>query len=77
MEHQLNHSPDIGARVFKIGLRKRSVFLAIPPFVSRYAQLLLVLGNKLKLRALFMRAVAVCEAQEKEDVFADVWDRTL
>jgi hypothetical protein len=50
----------------------------IPPLVLRYAQLLLVLlGDKMKLRALLTRAVAACEAQEKQDAFAELWDMTL
>jgi hypothetical protein len=77
MEHRLNHSPEIAARVYELGLRKHSAFLTIPPFVLRYAQLLLVLGDKMNLRALLTRAVAACEAQEKQDALADLWDMTL
>jgi hypothetical protein len=47
------------------------------PLVLRYAQLLLVLGDKMNLRALLTRAVAACEAQEKQDALADLWDMTL
>jgi hypothetical protein len=65
MECRLNHSSEIAARVYELELRKHSAFLSIPPFVLRYAQLPLVLGDKMNLRALLTRAVAVCEAQEK------------
>jgi hypothetical protein len=41
MEHRLNHSPEISARVYELELRKHSAFLTIPPFGLRYAQLLL------------------------------------
>jgi hypothetical protein len=77
MEHRLNQSPEIAARVYELGLRKHSAFLTIPPFVLRYAQLLLVLGDTMNLRALLTRAVAACEAQEKQDALADLWDMTL
>jgi hypothetical protein len=77
MEHRLNNSPEIAARVYELGLRKHAAFLTIPPFVLRYAQLLLVLGDTMNLRALLTRAVAACEAQEKEDALAALWDMTL
>ena len=77
MEHRLNKSPDIAARVYELGLRKHSAFLTKPPFVLRYAQLLLVLGDTMNLRALLTRAVAACEAQDKGDALAALWDMTL
>jgi hypothetical protein len=41
MKHRLDHSPEIGARVYELGLRKYSAFFTIPPFTLRYAQQLL------------------------------------
>ena len=61
MEHRLNNSPEIAARVYELGLRKHVSFLTKPPYVMRYAQLLLELGDTVNLRALLTRAVAACE----------------
>ena len=62
LEHRLNHSPEIAARVYELGLRKHLSFLTKPPYVMRYAQLLLELGDTVNLRALLTRAVSACEA---------------
>jgi hypothetical protein len=78
MEHRLNGSPDVAARVFELGLRKHVSFLTKPPYVMRYAQLLLELQDTVNLRALLTRAVAACEAQEgKGSAVAALWDMTL
>ena len=62
IEHRLNHSPEIAARVYELGLRKHVSFLTKPPYVMKYAQLLLELGDTVNLRALLTRAVSACEA---------------
>jgi hypothetical protein len=49
----------------------------ITPSTLRNAQLFLVLGNKMKLRALLTRFVAACEAQQKQDALAHLRDTTL
>jgi len=78
MEHRLNKSPTIAARVYELGLRKHVSFLTKPAYVLRYAQLLLELHDIDNLRALLTRAVAACEGQEgKSDEVAALWDMTL
>jgi hypothetical protein len=62
MEHRLNQSPEVAARVYELGLRKHVSFLTKPPYVMRYAQLLLELQDTVNLRALMTRAVTACEA---------------
>jgi hypothetical protein len=77
MEHRMNRAPDIAARVYELGLRKHSSFLTKPPYIKRYAQLLLELGDTVNLRALLTRAIAACEEQEKPSTLAALWDITL
>jgi Suppressor of forked protein (Suf) len=77
MEHRLNRAPGVAARVFELGLRKHASFLTVPPYIQRYAQLLLELNDIMNLRALLTRAVAACEAEDKRDALASLWDMTL
>jgi len=79
IEHRLNRLPEVAARVFELGLRKHASFLTKPPYVLRYAQLLLELGDTMNLRALLTRAVAACEAHEDTHhaALAAFWDMSL
>ena len=78
MEHRLNQSPAVAARVYELGLRKHMSFLTKPQYVLRYAQLLLELRDTENLRALLTRAVAACENEDgMEDAVASLWDMTL
>jgi Suppressor of forked protein (Suf) len=77
IEHRLNHAPEVAARVYELGLRKHASFLTKPAYVMRYSQLLLELGDTMNLRALLTRAVATCEAQDRRDALASLWDMTL
>uniref|UniRef100_A0A7S2EH36 Suppressor of forked domain-containing protein n=1 Tax=Ditylum brightwellii TaxID=49249 RepID=A0A7S2EH36_9STRA len=61
IEHRLNRSPAVAARVYELGLRKHRTFLSTPPYVLQYANLLLELNDEENLRALLTRAVAACE----------------
>jgi len=83
MEHRLNYSPDVAARVYELGLRNHPHFLTQPPFVLRYAQLLLELNDTVNLRALLTRAVAAVTDEDGTasgplaSVAAVLWDMTL
>jgi Suppressor of forked protein (Suf) len=77
IEHRLNRCPDIAARVYELGLRKHSSFITIPPYVLRYAQLLLELNDTMNLRALLTRSVAACEALDSKVSLAAMWDMNL
>mmetsp|Transcript_12323 Transcript_12323/g.18919 ORF Transcript_12323/g.18919 Transcript_12323/m.18919 type:complete len:964 (-) Transcript_12323:38-2929(-) len=78
MEHRINHSPIIAARVYELGLRKHVKFLTKPPYIKSYAQLLLELQDTENLRALLTRAVAACEADgDNSEAAAALWDMTL
>lgn len=83
MEHRLNHFPEIAARVYELGLRNHPHFLTQPPFVMRYAQLLLELNDTVNLRALLTRAVTAATDEDgtvsgpKAQVAAVLWDMTL
>lgn len=77
MEHRLNRSPEVAARVYELGLRKHASFLTVPPYIERYAQLLLELNDIINLRALLTRAIAACEMEDKPDAMASLWDMTL
>ncbi|KAL7561233.1 hypothetical protein ACA910_004154 [Epithemia clementina (nom. ined.)] len=79
MEHRINRCPEIAARVYELGLRKHSSFLTKAPYVIRYAELLLELGDTMNLRALLTRAVAACDANKgkSEASLASLWDMTL
>lgn len=76
IEHRLNKSPDIAARVYELGLRKHSSFLTKPAYVLRYAHLLLELQDTVNLRALLTRALAACKEFKSPAVTA-LWDMTL
>ena len=60
IEHRLNGVPEVAARVYELGLRKHAAFLTQPPYVMRYAQLLLELRDPVNLRSLLTRAIAAC-----------------
>lgn len=77
IEHRVNKAPEVAARIYELGLRKHAAFLTVPSYVMRYAQLLLELNDTMNLRALLTRAVAACEAQEKENSLALLWNMTL
>jgi Suppressor of forked protein (Suf) len=77
MEHRINRAPEVAARIYELGLRKHASFVTKAPYVMRYAQLLLELNDTMNLRALLTRAVAACEAQERSDALAALWDMTL
>ena len=77
IEHRLNRCPEVAARVYELGLRKHSSFLTKPPYVMRYAQLLLELGDSLNLRALLTRAVAACDSAKYPKALAALWDMSL
>mmetsp|Transcript_607 Transcript_607/g.949 ORF Transcript_607/g.949 Transcript_607/m.949 type:complete len:969 (+) Transcript_607:69-2975(+) len=78
MEHRINHSPSIAARVYELGLRKHVEFLTKPPYIKRYAQLLLELQDTENLRALLTRAVTACEGDgSNTEAAASLWDMTL
>jgi Suppressor of forked protein (Suf) len=85
MEHRVNHLPQIAARIYELGLRNHPQFLTQPPFVMRYAQLLLELNDTENLRALLTRAVAAAtdddgassSSSHKGSTAALLWDMTL
>jgi 1,2-phenylacetyl-CoA epoxidase PaaB subunit len=77
IEHRLNKFADVAARVYELGLRKHSSFITIPPYVLRYAQLLLELNDIMNLRALLTRSVAACEILENKWSLAAMWDMNL
>ena len=79
MEHRINRLPEVAARVYELGLRKHSSFLTKAPYVIRYAELLLELGDVMNLRALLTRAVAACEAAKgkSDSSLASLWDMML
>ena len=76
IEHRLNRSPEIAARVYELGLRKHASFLTKPAYVLRYAHLLLELQDTVNLRALLARALAACK-ESKSPAVAALWDMTL
>ena len=67
IEHRLNKSPHIAARVFELGLRKHRTFLSTPQFVMQYGSLLFELNDEENLRALLTRAIAACEEVNSTD----------
>ena len=77
IEHRLNKSPEIAARVFELGLRKHSSFLTKPPYVLKYAKLLLELQDTVNLRALLTRALAACGNSNSSGQIEALWDMTL
>eukprot|EP00980_Cylindrotheca_fusiformis_P020233 scaffold7316_cov123-Cylindrotheca_fusiformis.AAC.8 len=76
IEHRLNKSPDIAARVYELGLRKNSSFLTKPAYVLRYAHLLLELQDTVNLRALLTRALAASKDSKSPAVTA-LWNMAL
>eukprot|EP00934_Nitzschia_sp_Nitz4_P003098 Nitzschia sp. Nitz4//scaffold85_size83877//64780//67728//NITZ4_005238-RA/size83877-processed-gene-0.144-mRNA-1//-1//CDS//3329559164//3088//frame0 len=76
IEHRLNESPEIAARIYELGLRKHATFLTQPSYVLRYAQLLLELRDTVNLRALLTRALAACKDQKGPGVAA-LWDMNV
>eukprot|EP00536_Pseudo-nitzschia_multiseries_P008410 jgi/Psemu1/198055/e_gw1.213.87.1 len=77
IEHRLNQSPEIAARVYELGLRKHSSFLTKPSYVLKYAKLLLELQDTINLRALLTRALAACADSKKSGQVEALWDMTL
>lgn len=77
IEHRLNKSPEIAARVFELGLRKHSIFLTKPSYVLKYAKLLLELQDNVNLRALLTRALAACGNSSSSGQIETLWDMTL
>lgn len=78
IEHRLNKSPEIAARVYELGLRKHAGFLTMPPYVLRYAQLLLELQDIVNLRALLTRALTACgDTKNPSTQIGALWDMTL
>jgi len=77
IEHRLNKSPEVAARVFELGLRKHSSFLTKPPYVLKYAKLLLELQDTVNLRALLTRALAACGNSNSSGQIEALWDMTL
>jgi Suppressor of forked protein (Suf) len=77
IEHRQNQLPEVAARVYELGLRNHAAFLTMPPYIQRYAQLLLELNDTMNLRALLTRAVAACEIENKPDTLALLWDMML
>ncbi len=77
IEHRLNKSPEVAARVFELGLRKHSSFLTKPPYVLKYAKLLLELQDTVNLRALLTRALAACGNSNNSGQIEALWDMTL
>ena len=77
IEHRLNKSPEIAARVYELGLRKHSSFLTKPPYVLKYAKLLLELQDTVNLRALLTRALAACGDSKNSGQVEALWDMTL
>lgn len=67
IEHRLNGSPKIAARIYELGLRKHRSFLSTPQYVLQYASLLLELQDEENLRALLTRAIAACEEGNRSD----------
>jgi len=77
IEHRLNKSPEVAARVYELGLRKHSSFLTKPPYVLKYAKLLLELQDTVNLRALLTRSLAACGDLKKDVHIKALWDMTL
>ena len=77
IEHRLNKSPEIAARIYELGLRKHSSFLTKPSYVIKYARLLLELQDTVNLRALLTRALAACGDSKNNEQVETLWDMTL
>ncbi len=65
MEHRLNKSPQVAARVYELGLKKHRSFLSTPQYVLQYGSLLLELNDEDNLRALLTRAISACEEENE------------
>ena len=77
IEHRLNKSPEIAARVYELGLRKHSNFLTKPSYVLKYAKLLLELQDTVNLRALLTRSLAACGDSRTSEEIEALWNMTL
>jgi hypothetical protein len=77
IEHRWNREPNVAARIYELGLRKHKSFLTTPAYIKLYACLLLELNDTMNLRALLSRAIAACQAEDKKDALASLWDMTL
>jgi len=70
IEHRVNNSPNVAARVYELGLKKHRSFLSTPQYILQYSNLLLELNDEENLRALLTRAISACE-EENENEFDD------
>jgi hypothetical protein len=77
IEHRLNASPDIAARIYELGLRRHASFLTKPPYVLKYAELLMELQDTVNLRALLTRALAACGDSNNSEQIEALWNMTL
>ncbi|KAL3921325.1 MAG: hypothetical protein SGILL_002804 [Bacillariaceae sp.] len=77
IEHRLNKSPDIAARIYELGLRRHASFLTKPSYVLKYAELLMELQDTVNLRALLTRALAACGDSKKSEQIETLWNMTL
>lgn len=77
IEHRLNKLPDIAARIYELGLRRHSSFLTKPPYVLKYAELLMELQDTVNLRALLTRALAACGDSKSSEQVEALWNMTL
>lgn len=75
IEHRMNASPKVAARIFELGLRKHRTFLSTPDYIMEYCKLLLELNDEENLRALLTRAIAACE--EDHDIESDETDKKV
>jgi hypothetical protein len=67
IEHRMNSSPKVAARIYELGLRKHRTFLSTPEYVLQYCSLLLELHDEENLRALLARAISACEEDNELD----------
>jgi hypothetical protein len=67
IEHRMNSSPKIAARIYEMGLRKHRTFLSTPEYVLQYCSLLLELHDEENLRALLARAISAFEEDNELD----------
>lgn len=67
IEHRMNSSPKVAARIYELGLRKHRTFLSTPEYVLQYCSLLLELHDEENLRALLARAISACEEDNEFD----------
>ncbi|KAG7361484.1 SURF1 family protein [Nitzschia inconspicua] len=77
IEHRLNKLPDVAARIYELGLRRHASFLTKPPYVIKYAELLMELQDTVNLRALLTRALAACGESKNSEQVEALWNMTL